>query len=482
MRKQFWFLLSLLSFAILTDADAQIKVVNEGILTIKDDQLVHINGSFSNYSALLLNDGDFRLTGNFLSEVNVSNEGTGIYRFIGFDQQNLTLYDTLRMFNVEVDNPSGINFDGTNHLQVFGNFNFLNGIVYTLPESLPSFQNNASTSAAYDFSHIDGPAQKTGTDDFVFPIGDLGNYRPAAISDLETSGIFQMEYFHEMYNTDLKEVALLQVNEEGYWDVKNIASTQFPKLTLNYDENSNLFTELDYVEIVYFRDEWEIVPSISDGASPSMGITTEERLAQFGFYTTAERRKFNPNHLVTSVSQDEDCVIRIDWVMAGGTIVQNYEIEVSQDSITYEKIGEVLGSLSALPTTTSYTFIDENLYEAATLYYRIKMIPPGIATELSTYSPTVVLENNCIFQDCLLYPNPVSSGENINFQVTSAVETEMPIEVWDELGRLVFSQTLNLEIGPHIYEIRTSDMNLASAMYFLKVSSTKSLKFIVIND
>ncbi len=482
MRERIQILISLLMLSVLTAMNAQVPVVNEGILTIKNDQLVHINGSFSNYSALLLNDGDFRLTGNFLSEVNVSNEGTGIYRFIGVDQQNLTLYDTLRMFNVEIDNPSGINFDGTNHLQVFGNFSFLDGIVYTNIESLTSFQNNASTSGAYDFSHIDGPAFKRGTDDFVFPLGDLGNYRPAAISDLETAGIFQMEYFHQTYNPDLKEVALLQVNEEGYWDVQNIESTQFPKLTLNYDENSNLFTELEFVEIVHFREEWEIVPSISDGASPSVGITTQERLAQFGFYTTAERRKFNPNLITIAVNQDEDCAIRVDWIMAEGSVVQNYEVEMSYDSIEFTKIGEVLGSLSALPTVTSYFFIDDNLHEAATIYYRVKMIPPGIATDLFTYSPTVALENNCIFEDCLLYPNPVSSGENLNFQVSSSEEMQMPLEIWDEIGRLMFKQTLDLKIGPHIYEIRTGEMRLPSAMYFLKVSDTKTLKFIVIND
>jgi hypothetical protein len=473
----------LLSLALLTDLNAQVKVVNEGILTIKDDQLFHLNGSFSNYSALLLNNGDFRLTGNFISEVNVSNEGTGIYRFIGFDQQNLTLYDTLRMFNVEIDNPSGINFDGTNHLQVFGNFNFLDGIVYTSIASLTSFQNKASTSGAYGFSHIDGPAFKTGIKDFVFPIGDLGNYRPAAISELEASGIFQMEYIHETYFDDLKEVALLKVNEEGYWDVKNIESEQFPKLTLNYDENSNLFTELEYVEIVHFRDEWEIVPSISDGSTLPMGITTEERLAQFGFYTTAERRKFNPNHVVTTITQDEeDCSIRVEWVMATGSVVQNYEVEMSYDSIEFTKVGEVLGSLSALQAYTNYLFIDENLYEATTIYYRIKMIPPGLATDLVTYSSTVSLEDNCIFQDWLLYPNPVSSGENLNFQVTSTMETQVQLEIWDELGRLMNTQTLDLEIGTHTYEIRTKEMRLASAMYFLKISRTKSLKFIVTND
>ena len=84
MRKRLQLLTSLIFVLLFSDLNAQINVVNEGILTIKVGQLVHINGNFSNYAALLLNDGDFRLTGNFLNEVGVVNPGEwhlSFYRF-----------------------------------------------------------------------------------------------------------------------------------------------------------------------------------------------------------------------------------------------------------------------------------------------------------------------------------------------------------------------------------------------------------------
>ncbi|MFK7808877.1 MAG: T9SS type A sorting domain-containing protein [Saprospiraceae bacterium] len=481
MRRQYWFLLSLFSLVLLTEANAQIKVVNEGILTIKDDQLVHINGSFSNFSALLLNNGDFRLTGDFLNEVNVPNQGIGIYRFIGFDQQNLTLYDTLRMFNVEIDNPAGVNFDGTNHLEIFGNFNFFNGIAYTNENSMSSFRNNASTSGANDFSHINGPALKTGIEDFTFPIGKEDFYKPASISDLAESGTFQMEYFREDYFTEIKNFDVLKVNEEGYWDVKNINSIEFPKLTLNYDELSNLFSNNDDLTIVHWKEQWENVASQSDGASPSIGLTTQERLAEFGFFTTAERIYFNQSLETINIAQDEDCNIRLDWAMAEGTLVQSYEIEYSYDSLEFFYIGEVAGYLEPLPGYRTFFFIDESLHSAEKIYYRIKMVPPGIP-DYYTYSNTVSIDNKCVFGDCVLYPNPVSANENIKFRISSDVAVDMPLEIWDELGRLMFKQTLELQVGPHVYEIQTAERRLASATYFLKISPRKSLKFVVINS
>lgn len=481
MRKQFWFLLSLLSFVILTETTAQIKVVNDGILTITDSQLVHINGNFSNYSAQLLNDGDFRLTGDFLNEVGVTNPGSGIFRFNGILEQQLTLLDTMRMFNVEINNPYGIVFDGITHLNVFGNLDFTNGLAYTNENAMLFFQNDASFFNANPFSHIEGPALKRGNSDFVFPVGKQGFYRPAAISDLNSSGLFQMEYFHETYFDDVKEDLIVKVNDEGYWDIKNKNNTTFPRLTLNYDATSNMFLELDHVDIVHWKDQWETVPSISDGASPAMGITTEDILEAAGLYTTAERLKFNPDHLAINVYQDEDCNIIVNWVMSSGAVIASYDVEFSYDSIEFTFIGEVAGALEALQAPTTYTFVDENLHAVEKIYYRIKMKGPGDPPYF-TYSPIVALDNICVFEDCLLYPNPVRASENLKLQMESEVDEDITVQVWDVLGRLMFEHVLNVKAGPHIYEIPIKEMNLASATYFLQLSDDKSLKFVVIQD
>lgn len=482
MRKQLYLFTLLFCSFFFTDLSAQVKVVNDGILTIKDNQLFHINGDFSNYSSSLLNNGRFNLTGNLINEVPVFNPGTGLFRFIGIDQQELMLFDTTRMYNIEISNFEGLLFSGSSNLEVFGNLDFQEGIAFTSPGSMFSFQNNASSSNAYTFSHINGPALKTGIDDFVFPLGKEGFYRPAAISELASSGSFQMEYFHDPYFNDIKDFNVKKVNEEGYWDLKSINSVDFPKLSLNYDQSSNMFEDLSNIQIVHWKDQWEVVPSLSDGAAPLYGITTEDFLADFGFFTTAEKLKFKAEIIDFNVFPDEECTVNVSWTMAPGSFVGTYEVEVSFDSLEFASLGKVAGDSIPISTYHTYTFLDENIYSESKLFYRLKMIAPGGDSTYFTYSTVAVYDNPCIFSDCILFPNPVPSGADLYLQMDSEEAMEMPITIWDELGHLLLEQTLNVEVGPQVYKINTKQMLLPSAVYFLKVTKRKTLKFVVIND
>jgi hypothetical protein len=461
--------------------NAQVTVVNDGILTVKDSQLVYINGSLSNYSSQFLNQGDIGLTGNLLNEVRVTNPGLGIFRFIGFQPQTVTLFDTLDMFNVEVDNPDGLSFDGLTNLRVFGNMNFWDGIVETNSDQMVSFQQGATTSNGNTFSHINGPALKTGANDFVFPVGKEGDYRPASILDMENSSVYLMEYTHYPYFNYTREYDILEVNEEGFWDLKRLKGSANPKLGLTYDASTNLFDNPGALEIVHWENIWKIIPSEPDSASLVIGLTTHNRVTNYGFFTTAERRVAIPDLSSMSISQNEFCEIILDWTMPPGTLAETYEIEYSYDSLDFIYTGEIQGNPEMLTEYLNYQYIDKNLHEVTKVYYRIKIIAPGPWPPFA-YSPTISIDNECIYEDCKIFPNPLSSKENLKFQVNSEVATEMPLKVWDAVGRLMFDQTLLLEEGPNIYEINTKENSLISGTYFLSINPKKSLKFIVISE
>ncbi len=480
MRKLIQTLAGLLSFLSVFSLFAQVTVVNNGILTVKDSQLVYINGDFSNFSSQFSNQGNIGLTGNFLNDARVTNPVIGIFRFIGFQEQTLTLFDTLDMFNVEIDNPTGLTLDGITHLGVYGNMNFWDGIVYTNSESMLSFQNNATTSSGNIFSYINGPALKSGTNDFVFPLGKEGKYSPAAISALNLPATFLMEYFHFPYFNFFKEFEIFKVNDEGFWNLQRVNGVSNPKLTLTYDETNNMFLDISELEIVHWDDLWKIVTSDSDSATPMIGLTTQSRLLDYGYFTTAQRLKTIPDVSTINLTQT-DCEIEIEWVMPPGTLIAKYEIEFSYDSLEFTYIGEVPGDTTSLTGYRTYEFLDRTLHDSPIIYYRIKLVATGLWGAF-VYSPIVSIENECGFKDGLLYPNPVSSNENLKFQITSEVDTLMPLKIWDELGRLMFEQTLELKAGHHTYEIKTKEHRLATAAYFLYINPRKSLKFIVVTQ
>ncbi len=481
MRKLIQILTILIISLSVYSVNAQITVVNDGILTVKEGQVVHINGDLSNFSSLFLNQGDIGLTGNFMNEVRVTNPGKGIFRFIGLQEQTLSMFDTLDMFNVEINNPAGLRLDGITHLQIFGNMNFMDGVVETDSLIMLSFKDGASTSNGSYYSHIDGPALKSGINDFVFPMGKEGDYRPAAISDLTDSGTYQMEYFHFPYFWYDMEFEVEKVNEEGFWNLQKVNGLSYPKLTLTYDETTNMFSNSSDLEIVHFEEDlWKILPSDPVAASPFIGLKTQNRLADYGYFTTAQRRKIIPDVSFINGTQ-ENCEIIVEWAMPPGTLVANYQIEYSYDSLDFTFIGEVEGDTIPLNGYRTYQFIDQNLHENSTVYYRIKLIAAG-PWEAYTYSSVISIDNQCIFEDCVLYPNPVSSNENLKFRITAKADAKMPLQIYDALGRLRFEQTLDLKAGQYTYDINTKDYRLVTGSYFIYINPRKSLKFIAVTE
>ena len=68
-------------------------------------------------------------------------------------------------------------------------------------------------------------------------------------------------------------------------------------------------------------------------------------------------------------------------------------------------------------------------------------------------------------------PNPVSN--DINFNITNSVALQFNVELYNSVGSLVMSKSLNLGVGTHpvTLPITSSKGNLAAGKYFLKVSS-----------
>lgn len=475
MKKRIQILVGLIAHLVVTTLNAQITVVNNGTLTIKDNQIVHINGDLSNYSSQFSNRGDIGLTGNLLNEVSVPNPGAGIFRFIGFQQQKITLFDTMSMFNVTIANMDGLLMDGINDLQVFGNMGFKDGIAYTNASSMIAFREQASTNNGNSFSYINGPALKYGENDFVFPVGKNGYFRPAAISEIADQATYLMEYFHEPYFTDLKNFDVFKV-DDVYWNLQKISGVVDPKLSIVYDASSDRFPNPENISIVHFANVWQTVPSFSDGASPIYSLVTQNHITNYGKFTIAQKQ----GELVVNLYQNEECEIQVTWVMPRGTLIKKYQVEYSYDSLYFSSVGEeVLGSEEKLLVTTGYELIDPTLHEASRIFYRVKMFTTD-SIPVIAYTPTASIENNCQFEDCILFPNPVSSDADLKFQVTSEEAMVMPLQVYDVLGRFLFNQTLNLEEGKHIYDIYIKKYHLPASTYFLYVNPEKSLKFVVI--
>ncbi|HFC00684.1 MAG TPA: hypothetical protein ENJ53_07750, partial [Phaeodactylibacter sp.] len=139
MRKHFFIIVMPLLFLSFSTLFGQITMTNEGQLLIKDNQVVRVNGHFVNKSTAFFNRGNFSLTGNFWNEAKVGNSGYGILRFVGGQEQTFFVYDSIDVFDLEIDNPAGLTMAGNYSVRIFNEMNFLDGIVYTNANNLLAF-------------------------------------------------------------------------------------------------------------------------------------------------------------------------------------------------------------------------------------------------------------------------------------------------------------------------------------------------------
>ena len=478
MRKVFQ-ILFFLCFSILGTLSAQIDVVNDGLFFVKDSQLVHINGNFSNFSSDFKNRGTFGLTGNLVNEARVFNQGAGIFRFYGPKEQSLFLYQAFSTYDLDVNNPDGITMMGSSSLQLFNHLSFSDGIIRTNYSSMLSFEPFAYYSNASDFAHIDGPMRRLGSTDFVFPVGKGGILRAPSVTDLAGLTKFQVEYFNQGHPITETDNTLNAVNEEEYWEIRQVEGFSTGRVTIPYEEGTGPFPNIDEVKIAFLDTaQWVKIESRPDGASPSMGIISENLLNQFKYFTTAQNRLAR-DQITLAVEQNEECEISVNWVLPPEFVADTYEIQRSFDSLSFMKIGEVEGSSVPSGDYTVQWFVDPLLYKEEKIYYRLKIY---YSDGNHTYSNIPVLENKCIFEDCVIFPNPVSTFENLKLRMESDEVKELEVSIWTSLGRLMSTTSLTIREGRNDYELPTKVLRLPASTYYVTVGPRKSLKFIVVNE
>lgn len=161
--------------------------------------------------------------------------------------------------------------------------------------------------------------------------------------------------------------------------------------------------------------------------------------------------------------------VLLNWNATNETNFKKYEVERSIDGSGFYKIGEVAGRNLA-----NYSFIDNNLPNANTAFYRLKMIDKDGQFE---YSKTVFVRIANNFSNAMVYPNP--ARENISVKLQQALTTNSNLFIADISGRVVYQQTVS---GGQ----RNIDLNVSTfpaGRYFIKISNNNELinqSFVVI--
>lgn len=151
----------------------------------------------------------------------------------------------------------------------------------------------------------------------------------------------------------------------------------------------------------------------------------------------------------------------LHWTISEDPNIASYEVEYSENGITFNTIGNVAGKDNGM--INNYEYTDTRNVYSSLRYYRLKIIQKGGSF---TYSGTVRL--NVKGLDIQVIPNPFDKELNVQMQLKS--KEHVRIRLIDFYGREVYISTEQLGAGSHSLSLRVPS-GLAKGMYVLEITA-----------
>jgi hypothetical protein len=156
-----------------------------------------------------------------------------------------------------------------------------------------------------------------------------------------------------------------------------------------------------------------------------------------------------------SLQRKNDALLK--WVTASESDSKGYEIEMTQSSLPYRKMGFVEGK-GTTSLSSNYEFVVPNLLSGV-YYLRLKMIDiDGKFTYSSVQKLKIVSENDLVH----IYPNPTHDGW-FKIELADANNKKISVEIINAVGQVIsrsdffnYPNPINMKIagGPGVYNIR----------------------------
>jgi gliding motility-associated-like protein len=287
--------LNIITFLSVVICFSQTTVGSE--VTILPDTEISVLDNFTIASgSSVLNDGELILKSNIINNGVLSYTPslfTSTVRFEGVNQEisggNVIILNNV-LFNNASTALSGM-------LQIDNDADFTNGIVSTKDFGGTFFFNELSDHInTSNVSFVNGQVLRSGSLDFVFPIGDADFYRPMAISSLAALNSFSSRYFSENSNTefphDKKSDIIEFIDTQEYWELKRTEGEDFAVIEIARDATTSssqiMNADVNTLHIVRWdadRNFWVDEGGVVNAANNA--IRTVSNVTGYGIYTLA---------------------------------------------------------------------------------------------------------------------------------------------------------------------------------------------------
>lgn len=397
---------------------SQVDLQNTGTLFITGgSDILYINGALTNtVSGALTNNGSLYVRQNLTNGQAAMPVGTGTLYLNGTSAQIVGGTQLFRTFNLVTNNASGITLNA--NLSVSGAHTFTSGIITTsVTPNYLIYEAGSSHTGSADSRHVNGWVKKIGNSNFTFPVGNGTFLRNAAIGNLSASSEFNCKYYLVTPNPTNVLTPILLVDNNEYWDITRVSGGT-ADITLNWDNSKIAFPPfvLNQIKVVnYFGGLWTDRGGSATGNILTTGVITATGVGSFGLYSFGSTDWFVPLQFLKFTAQRKQNYSQLDWSSTRELNAEKYEIERSEDGISYRRIGITLAHNGN--GTNKYQYNDALLLNG-TAWYRIRSVDKNgrynystvaVVTERSEEGGLYVI-NNPVYQFIHISTGSVNAG------------------------------------------------------------------------
>ena len=425
-----------------------------GSLTINTGASLTLGANTLTLTGDLTNNGTLTTTSS-----TVSLTGTTTQTISG---SNATTFSNLTINNTDA---TGVNL--SQDVNVSGFLNLTDGVVNTSTSNILTINSSGGTSGGSDASHVNGPMQKTGSTDFLFPTGKGGIWAPMEITTLSGSDTFTAEYFNANFGTNTVEGAgLTNASRIEYWTL-NQSGSATARVALHWkdDSRSDISTPADLV-VAFFNTSTSAWNSVGQTAvtGTSVGSVTSGTVSSFGTFTFGSSAGLNalPVELLYFRAEPVEEGILLSWATASETNNSHFTIERGRYAGQMNPIVQVAGAGNS-QEELSYVYLDRTAPSGRN-FFRLKQT--DISGEV-TYSEILSLQYTEQAQLQLnVRPNP--SNGDLTILLKGISPGLVAIAFMDSQGKVVWQNQRVIEDRSQSLKLETG---LRPGVYFLKVSN-----------
>lgn len=430
-----------------------------------DNELDAANGS--DYSIEIR--GDWTNNGSFTPR-------NGTVTFNGNANQQITSNGTTETYSgLTIDNGAGITLN--DDITISAVFTLTDGIVSPAASEIVELTAAASVAGTPSNSaHVNGKVRKIGSANFEFPTGKSGFWMPIEVRNLSAAETFEAEYFPFGHSVtavkggdSLRHPSVLE-----YWTLDR-SGTASADVRLHWkDVNRSEITSGTDLLVAHFDGiEWENYGNdgFSYGATGWVESHNVNDFSPFTFGSPTGAQAFNPLPvtLVNFNAVPVEGEVNLTWVTTEEINNDYFTVERSVYGESWSEFAVVNGFGNSNDVIEYQT--TDNAPLNGQSYYRLKQTDFNGDVH---YSNIVAVNISVVTVG--VYPNPVSSGNPVHVNFSTADDVHLVLT--DIAGNTLLNEVIDSMDGT--YDISTS--GLSAGVYFLEVSSNgdRTVKRVVV--